>query len=63
MIKKFQPIRNSAPCKDCSERYTACHDKCEKYKAWKETLEKIKEEKKKYEQCRYNTCNNDYYKH
>ena len=24
-----------APCKGCTERYSACHDECEKYKAYR----------------------------
>ena len=24
-----------APCKGCTERYSACHDECEKYKVYR----------------------------
>ena len=44
-----------APCKDCSERFTACSDKCPKdargeygYLAWKAEQNKIKQAEKEY---------------
>ncbi len=50
-----QDIRESAPCKLCSEKFTACHDRCPKdergefgYKAWKAILEDIKKKRKAY---------------
>ena len=27
-------MRETAPCKGCSDRCTACHGSCEKYKEW-----------------------------
>lgn len=30
----------NAPCKGCTERYSACHDECEKFKAFQ--AEKVK---------------------
>ena len=50
-----QDIRESAPCKCCSEKFTACHDRCPKdergefgYKAWKDILEDIKKKRRAY---------------
>lgn len=31
--------KNDAPCRACSERYTACHATCEKYLAWRAELD------------------------
>ena len=48
-------IRDVAPCKGCTERFTACSQKCPKdergefgYKAWKAELEEVKENRKAY---------------
>ena len=45
-----------APCKDCSERFTACHDHCPKdnrgeigYKAWKSMIKTERKEKRDFE--------------
>ena len=27
-------MRETAPCKGCTDRYTACHGSCEKYQEW-----------------------------
>ena len=42
-------IRDVAPCKDCTERFTACSDRCPKdargefgYSAWKIEAERVK---------------------
>ena len=43
------PIRDTPPCKDCGDRFTACHDKCEKYKAWKSRLDEVNKRRKEYE--------------
>jgi hypothetical protein len=47
--------RVTAPCKGCTERYTACSDHCPKdtrgefgYKAWKQEVEEIVENHKTY---------------
>lgn len=31
-------LRNEAPCRACTERYTACHDTCDKYLSWRAEL-------------------------
>lgn len=48
-------IRDVAPCKGCTERFTACQDHCPKdargeigIKAWKAEINRIKEEKQRY---------------
>ena len=45
-----RPIREDAPCKDCTDRYQGCHDKCNGYAEWKAKLEKVNEERRKYNQ-------------
>ena len=48
-------IRETSPCKDCTEKFTACHDRCPKdergefgYQAWKTMNEEMKQKKKEY---------------
>jgi hypothetical protein len=54
-VKLTHVIRDSAPCKDCSEKFTACHDHCPKdkrgeygYKAFQERIEQVKDAKRNY---------------
>ena len=49
-----------APCKGCTERFTACSDRCPKdargeygYKAWKAECQKIKDAYNEYKRNRY----------
>lgn len=32
-------MSNSAPCRNCSERYVGCHDECVKYLDFKQEIE------------------------
>ena len=41
--------RHIAPCKGCTERYTACHDHCERFKEYKAMREKENEARRQYE--------------
>lgn len=50
-----QTIRDLAPCKGCTERFTACSDRCPKdergepgYKAFKREIARVKNEKRNY---------------
>lgn len=36
-----------APCKSCTERYSACHDTCEKYQEWHKENIRVKSEMKR----------------
>lgn len=53
-------MAKSAPCKGCTERFTACSDKCPKdargeygYKAWKAEYYQQKNAEKEYNKRRY----------
>ena len=48
-------VRDLAPCKDCTERFTACSGCCPKdkrgefgYDAWRDEIKRVKREKQKY---------------
>ena len=43
------PIRDTPPCKDCTDRHEACWGKCEKYKSWKSRLDEVNKRRKEYE--------------
>ena len=49
-IRLDSPIRETPPCKDCTDRHPGCHDKCPRYSEWKANLEKVNEERRKYNQ-------------
>ena len=49
------PIRDKAPCKGCTERFTACHDRCPKdergefgYNAWKDKVDEANKARQAY---------------
>lgn len=46
-------VRKMAPCKTCTEKYSACHDVCERFKDWKAETDKDKAALKKYEDYYY----------
>lgn len=48
MSRPDQVIRESAPCKNCTDRHESCWGKCEKYKEWKIKFEEVKKLKKEY---------------
>ena len=43
-----QVIRESAPCKNCTDRHEACWGECEKYKAWKSRLDEVNKRRREY---------------
>lgn len=49
----------TAPCKNCTGRYTGCHSKCEKYKEFKR---KAAEEQATIRSARHKLYNTDNYK-
>jgi hypothetical protein len=65
-VKLTHVIRDSAPCKDCSEKFTACHDHCPKdkrgeygYKAFQERIKQVNDARKDYSR-KYNKYHHDY---
>lgn len=49
------PVRETPPCKGCSERYTACSDHCPKdergeygYLAWRAARQAVEDRRKAY---------------
>ena len=48
MRRPDQVIRESAPCKNCTERHEACWGKCEKYKAWKSKIDDVNKRRREY---------------
>jgi hypothetical protein len=49
MSRPDQTTREVAPCKDCTEKFTACHDRCERFKEYKAIREKENEARRQYE--------------
>ena len=48
-MRPGRPIRDTPPCKDCTDRHTACHDSCGGYKEWKRRLDEVNKRRKEYE--------------
>lgn len=40
---------DTAPCKDCADRYVGCHDTCERYRIACEELDRRKKAKREAE--------------
>jgi hypothetical protein len=49
MSRPDPTTREVAPCKDCTEKFTACHDYCDKFKKYKAIREKENEARRKYD--------------
>ena len=43
-----QVTRETAPCKNCTDRHEACWGGCEKYKAWKLKIDEANRRRKEY---------------
>lgn len=48
MSRPDQVTRETAPCKNCTDRHEACWGGCEKYKQWKIRLDEVNRRRREY---------------